>query len=143
MTTDFLRNELLSKERPFDQEDLAAPTRRTGCGLLFDVNNVFVSATNQQTDPLSYINAFPLAQVGEIHLGGHHEDQDETGAPLLIDSHGAMVVDPVWALYEHTIKRGGPKPTLIEWNTDVPDWPTLRAEAQRAAPILSAWVCCV
>ena len=117
---------------------LSEIARRTGCGLLFDVNNVFVSATNQQTDPLSYINAFPLAQVGEIHLGGHHEDQDETGAPLLIDSHGAMVVDPVWALYEHTIKRGGPKPTLIEWDTDVPDWPTLRAEAQRAAPILSA-----
>ena len=117
---------------------LSEIARRTGCGLLFDVNNVFVSATNQQSDPLSYINAFPLAQVGEIHLGGHHEDQDETGAPLLIDSHGAMVVDPVWALYEHTIKRGGPKPTLIEWDTDVPDWPTLRAEAQRAAPILSA-----
>ena len=117
---------------------LSEIARRTGCGLLFDVNNVFVSATNQQTDPLSYINAFPLAQVGEIHLGGHHADEDETGAPLLIDSHGAKVVDPVWALYEHTIQRGGPKPTLIEWDTDVPDWPVLRAEAQRAAPILSA-----
>ena len=128
----------------FDESDMAEVdflseiARRTGCGLLFDVNNVFVSATNQQTDPLSYINAFPLAQVGEIHLGGHHADEDETGAPLLIDSHGAKVVDPVWALYEHTIQRGGPKPTLIEWDTDVPDWPTLRAEAMRAAPILSA-----
>ena len=128
----------------FDESDMAEVdflseiARRTGCGLLFDVNNVFVSATNQQTDPLSYINAFPLAQVGEIHLGGHHADEDETGAPLLIDSHGAKVVDPVWALYEHTIQRGGPKPTLIEWDTDVPDWPVLRAEAQRAAPILSA-----
>lgn len=111
--------------------------KRTGCGLLFDVNNVFVSATNQQTDPISYINAFPLDQVGEIHLGGHDEDQDETGAPLLIDSHGRAVVDPVWALYEHTISLGGPKPTLIEWDTDVPDWPILRAEAERAAPILS------
>ncbi len=117
---------------------LAEIARRTGCGLLFDVNNVFVSATNQKTDPLSYIDAFPLAQVGEIHLGGHDEDMDETGATLLIDSHGREVVDPVWALYEHTIARGGPKPTLIEWDTDVPDWPVLAAEADRAAPILQA-----
>ncbi len=119
---------------------LAEIARRTGCGLLFDVNNVFVSATNQKTDPLSYIDAFPLAQVGEIHLGGHDEDMDETGAVLLIDSHGREVVDPVWALYEHTIARGGPKPTLIEWDTDVPDWPVLAAEADRAAPILQAAV---
>ena len=119
-------------------EFLAEIARRTGCGLLFDVNNVFVSATNQKTDPLSYINSFPLDRVGEIHLGGHDEDMDETGAPLLIDSHGREVVDPVWALYEHTIKIGGPKPTLIEWDTDVPDWPTLSAEADRAAPILTA-----
>lgn len=117
---------------------LAEIARRTGCGLLFDVNNVFVSATNQQTDPLGYIDAFPLAQVGEIHLGGHDEDMDEAGAPLLIDSHGKPVVDPVWALYEHTIARGGPKPTLIEWDNDVPDWPTLATEAMRAAPILQA-----
>ncbi len=119
---------------------LAEIARRTGCGLLFDVNNVFVSATNQKTDPLSYIDAFPLAQVGEIHLGGHDEDMDETGAVLLIDSHGREVVDPVWALFEHTIARGGPKPTLIEWDTDVPDWPVLAAEADRAAPILQAAV---
>lgn len=117
---------------------LAEIARRTGCGLLLDVNNVFVSATNQKTDPLSYINAFPLSQVGEIHLGGHDEDADETGAPLLIDSHGCEVVDPVWALFEHTITVGGPKPTLIEWDNDVPDWPVLVAEAVRAAPILTA-----
>ena len=116
---------------------LAEIARRTGCGLLFDVNNVFVSATNQKTDPLSYINSFPLDRVGEIHLGGHDEDEDETGAPLLIDSHGRAVVDPVWALYEHTIKIGGAKPTLIEWDTDVPEWPVLAAEADRAAPILA------
>lgn len=115
---------------------LAEIARRTGCGLLLDVNNVFVSATNQQTDTISYIDAFPMAAVGEIHLGGHDEDTDETGAPLLIDSHGKPVVDPVWALYEHTITRGGPKPTLIEWDNDVPDWATLSAEAMRAAPIL-------
>ncbi len=117
---------------------LAEIARRTGCGLLLDVNNVFVSATNQQTDATAYVDAFPLDLVGEIHLGGHDEDADETGAPLLIDSHAREVVDPVWALYEHTIRRGGPKPTLIEWDNDVPDWPTLRAEAARAAPILAA-----
>jgi len=110
---------------------------RTGCGLLLDVNNVFVSATNQQTDPLSYIDAFPLAHVGEIHLGGHDEDADDDGAPLLIDSHGAAVVDPVWSLFEHTMRRAGPKPVLIEWDTDVPAWPILAAEAERAQGIMA------
>ncbi len=110
---------------------------RTGCGLLFDVNNVFVSATNQQTDPLSYIDAFPLDKVGEIHLGGHDEDEDDHGARLLIDSHGKPVVDPVWALYDHTIARGGAKPTLIEWDTDVPEWRVLAAEAARANAALA------
>ncbi|MEM1361465.1 MAG: DUF692 domain-containing protein [Pseudomonadota bacterium] len=111
--------------------------RRTGCGLLLDVNNVFVSATNQQTDPISYLDAFPLDHVGELHLGGHDTDEDDMGAPLLIDSHGAAVVDPVWALYDHVIKAGGPRPSLIEWDTDVPPWPVLRAEADRAAKILT------
>ncbi|MDJ1008812.1 MAG: DUF692 domain-containing protein [Paracoccaceae bacterium] len=115
---------------------LSALTRRTGCGLLLDVNNVFVSATNQQTDATSYIDAFPLHTVGEIHLGGHSEDADDHGAPLLIDSHDAPVVDPVWALYAHTIARGGRKPTLIEWDSDLPDWPVLRAEAERAHGVL-------
>lgn len=119
-------------------EFLAEIARRTGCGLLLDVNNVFVSATNQQTDAASYIDAFPHDVVGEIHLGGHDEDADETGAPLLIDSHGRAVVDPVWALYAYTVAVGGPKPTLIEWDNDVPDWPVLAAEAARAAPILAA-----
>lgn len=109
---------------------------RTGCGLLLDVNNVFVSATNQQTDARSYIDAFPLEHVGEIHLGGHDEDEDEHGAPLLIDSHGREVVDPVWALYDYTLSRSGPRPTLIEWDTDVPEWPILAAEAGRAHALL-------
>ncbi|MEQ8366472.1 MAG: DUF692 domain-containing protein, partial [Roseicyclus sp.] len=90
---------------------LAELARRTGCGLLLDVNNVFVSATNQGYDARAYIDAFPLDAVGEIHLGGHDEDEDEHGHPLLIDSHGREVVDPVWALYAHTIHRGGPRPT--------------------------------
>ncbi|MEO0692283.1 MAG: DUF692 domain-containing protein [Pseudomonadota bacterium] len=120
-----------------ETEFLAEITRRTGCGLLLDVNNVFVSATNQQTDALSYLNAFPLDAVGELHLGGHDEDADETGAPLLIDSHDREVVDPVWALYAHVIARGGPRPTLIEWDSDLPEWPVLRAEAERASEVLT------
>lgn len=111
--------------------------RRTGCGLLLDVNNVFVSATNQQTDAKSYIDAFPLDAVGEIHLGGHSEDADDHGAPLLIDSHDAAVVDPVWALYAHTVARAGRRPTLIEWDSDLPPWPVLRAEAERAAAVMA------
>ena len=110
---------------------------RTGCGLLLDVNNVFVSATNLQTAPRDYIDAFPLDAVGEIHLGGHDEDEDETGAPLLIDSHGAPVVDPVWALLDYTLACSGPKPVLIEWDNDVPDWDVLAAEAMRADAALA------
>ncbi|MGL4235686.1 MNIO family bufferin maturase [Tabrizicola sp.] len=110
--------------------------RRTGCGLLLDVNNVYVSGTNQNYDPLAYLDAFPLHLVGEIHLGGHDEDRDDHGNRLLIDSHGAEVVDPVWALYAHVIGRAGPLPTLIEWDNDVPDWPSLAAEAGRAAAVL-------
>ncbi len=111
--------------------------RRTGCGLLLDVNNVFVSATNLKTSPQDYIDAFPLEAVGEIHLGGHDEDEDETGAPLLIDSHGREVVDPVWALLDYTLARSGPKPLLIEWDTDVPEWPVLNDEIVKADQALS------
>lgn len=110
--------------------------RRTGCGMLLDVNNVYVSATNQNYDALGYITAFPLDLVGEIHLGGHDADTDDHGAPLLIDSHGAPVVDPVWALYAQTLALAGPRPTLIEWDNDVPEWPVLAAEARRAAMLL-------
>ncbi|WP_417253587.1 DUF692 domain-containing protein [Celeribacter sp.] len=107
--------------------------QRTGCGLLLDVNNVFVSANNLRLDPHEYIDSFPHEAVGEIHLGGHDEDHDEDGAPLLIDSHGREVADPVWHLYTYTLATGGPKPTLIEWDTDVPEWDILAAEAGRAA----------
>jgi uncharacterized protein (UPF0276 family) len=112
-------------------------TKRTGCGLLLDVNNVFVSASNMQMDPIAYIDAFPMETIDEIHLGGHDEDEDDYGAPLLIDSHGREVADPVWALYAHTIAKSGPKPTLIEWDTDVPDWSVLADEAKRAAAHLT------
>lgn len=110
--------------------------RRTGCGLLLDVNNIYVSCTNRMTDPAGYLAQFPLDRVGEIHLGGHDEDTGDHGARLLIDSHGSEVVDPVWQLYAAAIDRGGPRPTLIEWDNDVPNWPVLAAEAARAARIL-------
>ncbi|MCP9481849.1 DUF692 domain-containing protein [Shimia sp. CNT1-13L.2] len=112
-------------------------SKRTGCGLLLDVNNVFVSATNLKYDPRDYIAAYPLEKVGEIHLGGHDEDEDDHGAPLLIDSHGKPVVDPVWALLDHTLEIAGPRPILIEWDNDVPDWPELESEAGRAAAALA------
>lgn len=117
-------------------EFLTEIARRTGCGLLLDVNNVFVSCTNRRTDPQDYIDSFPHRLVGEIHLGGHDEDSDDTGQPLLIDAHGSAVVDPVWQLYARTIAVGGAKPTLIEWDNDVPEWPVLAAEAALAARIL-------
>lgn len=110
--------------------------RRTGCGLLLDVNNVYVSGINQNYAPETYIDTFPLHLVGEVHLGGHDEDRDDQGRRLLIDSHGAEIVDPVWALYARVIAKAGARPTLIEWDNDVPDWPVLAAEAAHAATVM-------
>jgi uncharacterized protein (UPF0276 family) len=110
--------------------------RRTGCGLLLDVNNVFVSATNHRTDPRAYLAEFPLHAVGEIHLGGHDAEELPSG-PLLIDAHGSPVADPVWTLYAEVIARTGPLATLVEWDNDVPNFPVLMAEAARAATVLA------
>ncbi len=120
-----------------ETEFLRDLSNRTGCGLLLDVNNVFVSATNLGYAPQGYIDDFPIDKIGEIHLGGHDEDADETGAPLLIDSHGRAVVDPVWALLDYTLVRSGPKPLLIEWDNDVPEWAVLRGEAEKAERALT------
>ncbi len=119
-----------------ETEFLDEVAKRTGCGLLLDVNNVFVSATNLQIDPYAYIDAFPLTRVGEIHLGGHDEETDDHGAPLLIDSHGREVADPVWTLLDYTLERSGVRPILIEWDANIPEWPELAAEAERAANAL-------
>lgn len=119
-----------------ETEFLAQIAGRTGCGLLLDVNNVFVSCTNHRTDPLAYLADFPLHLVGEIHLGGHDEEDLPSG-PLLIDAHGRAVADPVWALYAEVLGRTGPLPSLIEWDNDVPDWPALMAEADRASALLA------
>ena len=117
---------------------LAELVRRTGCGLLLDVNNVFISATNLGYTPQSFLDAYPLAAVGEIHVGGHDTDEDDHGAPLLIDSHGCEAVEPVWDLLDYVLTATGPAPVLVEWDNDVPDWPALRAEAERAARAVSS-----
>ena len=115
---------------------LAEVVRRSGCGLLLDVNNVYVSATNHDYDAITYLSRFPLHLVKEIHLAGHASEQDSAGRPLLIDAHDRPVDDAVWALYRRVLDLCGPIPTLIEWDNDVPEWPVLAAEAARAARVL-------
>ncbi len=121
-----------------DIEFITEIARRTGCGLLLDVNNVFVSCRNHNMDPDAYVDAFPMAHVGEIHLAGHDERRDDTGAPLLIDAHGSPVINRVWKLYERAISRAGPVPTLIERDANVPPLADLLAEAARAERLLDA-----
>lgn len=119
-------------------EFLSEVVRRTGCGLLLDVNNVHVSATNQQYNPIAYLDAFPIQHVGEIHLAGYAPTKDDDGAPLLIDAHDRPVDPGVLRLYEHALARAGkPMPTLVEWDNDVPGWPTLHAEARRVEAVLA------
>jgi uncharacterized protein len=113
--------------------------RRTGCGLLLDINNVFVSATNHGYAALDYLASFPLDNVGEIHLAGHSEQSDDEGDRLLIDSHDGPVADAVWKLYELVISRSGAIPTLVEWDSNIPEWPILRSEAAAAQAILDRY----
>lgn len=120
-----------------EQEFISTVIARTGCGLLLDVNNVFVSCSNHGRDATAFLEALPLHAVGEIHLAGHSLDHDGV-AGLLIDSHGSAVADPVWSLYGSVIARIGPAPTLVEWDNDVPAYEVLRAEAVRAQAALSA-----
>lgn len=117
-------------------EFLATIVRRTGCGLLLDVNNVQVSCTNHHRSPFAYLDAFPVEAVGEIHLGGHGVDEDDSGGRLLIDSHDRYVDPEVWALYARLLRRTGPCATLIEWDNDVPPLAELMSEARRAEEIL-------
>lgn len=106
--------------------------RRTGCGLLLDVNNVYVSCVNHHRDPYATIDALPRAAVGEIHLAGYARECDAAGDPLLIDSHGAPVAEAVWQLYEHALQRVGPVATLLERDNDIPAFEVLHAEARLA-----------
>jgi uncharacterized protein (UPF0276 family) len=130
---------ILFADSTIDEVDfMAAIAERTGCGLLLDVNNVMVSAVNHRLDSVTYIDRFPVHLVGEIHLAGYDETTDSAGDRLLIDAHGTAVKNDVLALYQHTLSRSGPLPTLIEWDNDVPDFATLHAEAVRADAMLVA-----
>ncbi len=115
---------------------IAEIAKRTGCGLLLDVNNVHVASTNHEWDSFAYIDRFPMAHVREIHLAGCARESDEKGRALLIDTHDRPVDTIVWDLYAHAMSRLGPVPTLIEWDAHVPDWVTLEAEAGRADGIM-------
>jgi uncharacterized protein (UPF0276 family) len=119
-----------------ETEFIRSVARRTGCGLLLDVNNVFVSAANHGFSAREYLGDFPLSEVGEIHLAGHSEQTDDEGGRLVIDSHDGPVADAVWKLYEIVIAKAGPLPTLIEWDSNIPEWPVLEAEAAAAQAIL-------
>ncbi|NIF89996.1 DUF692 domain-containing protein [Burkholderia sp. Cy-637] len=118
-----------------ETEFIREVARRSGCGLLLDLNNVFVSATNHGGSAEAYLAEFPIERVGEIHLAGHTEQRDDEGEALLIDSHDRPIADAVWQLYADLIARTGPIPTLIEWDSALPDWPTLRAQALEARRI--------
>lgn len=125
------------KESTWDEPDFIREiARRSGCGLLLDVNNVHVSCTNQQWDAHAYISDFPLGHVQQIHLAGHARQADEKGRPLLIDSHDQRVDELVWNLFRQVIKRIGPVPTLIEWDSNIPAWPDLQAEAVMAEVLM-------
>ena len=117
-------------------EFLANVAQRTGCGILCDVNNIYVSACNHGWDASAYIAALPLAAVGEIHLAGHAVKKLDGGRTLRIDDHGSRVAPEVWALYAEALARFGPVPTLIEWDTGVPPLEVLLEEAARAAAVL-------
>jgi len=119
-----------------EAEFLGELVRRTGCGLLCDVNNVYVSAWNVGLDAEAYLAALPAGAVGEIHLAGHAVN-DADGVNLLIDDHGSPVSPAVWKLYRQALERFGPVPTLIEWDTDIPALDVLLAEAHKADGIFT------
>jgi uncharacterized protein len=111
---------------------------RTGCGLLLDVNNVYVSATNHGLDPYHYLDHIRADAVAQYHLAGHTTEADEDGYPLLIDTHNRHVDDAVWSLYAYAIHCFGMHPTLIEWDDDIPEWPALLSEAELADAVATA-----
>ncbi len=117
---------------------LAEISRRTGCLLLLDLNNVFVSACNQGYNAVEYLSQFPLDRVAEVHLAGHTVETSEAGHSVLIDSHDCAVCDAVWGLYCDTLNRTGPLPTLIEWDANIPEWQMLVQQAERANRYLAS-----
>ena len=117
-------------------EFITAVAQRTGCGILCDVNNIYVSACNHGFDPRRYLKALPPEHIGEIHLAGHKLRHFDDGRTIRIDDHGSRVCDEVWALYGDAIARFGRVPTLIEWDTHVPPLAVLVDEASKAHRIL-------
>jgi uncharacterized protein (UPF0276 family) len=117
-------------------EFMAAVAARTGCGILCDVNNIYVSAKNHGWDAFAYVAKLPPATIGEIHLAGHAVRQLADGRTLRIDDHGSAVIPQVWVLYQEALARFGPVPTLIEWDNNIPPLETLLAEARRAAAFI-------
>lgn len=118
-------------------EFLACTVARTGCGLLCDVNNIYVSACNHGWDASTYLHGLPAAAIGEIHLAGHALRTLADGTRLRIDDHGSRVPPAVWDLYAQALARFGPVPTLIEWDTDLPALEVLLAEASKADALLA------
>ena len=119
-------------------EFITALCNAAGCGLLFDINNVEVSSVNLGFSATDYIDRVNPSLVGEIHLAGHAREDHDSG-PLLIDDHGSMVTDITWSLYDRFIKRAGAKPTLIEWDTDIPPYEVLMAEVAKAEHIINVY----
>ncbi len=119
-------------------EFLRAVVERTGCGLLLDVNNVYVSSVNHGFDAAAYIDGFPIEHVGEYHLAGFAEDRDSDGARLLIDAHGCAVSEAVWRLYRRALGRACDAPTLIEWDNDVPEFRVVLGEVERTRGVIAS-----
>ena len=119
-----------------EPEFLNTLAQRTGCGLLLDINNAYVTSINFARDPIAYLAAFPWQHVREIHLAGHATESDALGRPLLIDAHDGPVCDAVWALYRRMVRQMGAVPTLIEWDQEMPVWDALLGEALSADRIL-------
>src|SRR5262249_27419595 len=119
-------------------EFMAAVAARTGCGILCDINNIYVSAKNHGWDASIYIADLPSLAIGEIHLAGHSIRELPDGNSLRIDDHGSRVIDDVWSLFANALRHFGPVPTLIEWDTDVPPLDVLVDEARQADALILA-----
>ena len=118
-----------------EPEFLAELTRRTGCGLLLDANNIVVTAHNLRLDPGAWLDGLPTSAIGQYHLAGHAVN-DADGETILIDDHGSRVAEGVWSLFGEIVRRHGPRPTLVEWDTDLPALDVLLDEARRAGQML-------
>jgi hypothetical protein len=118
-----------------EAEFMTEVARRTGCGILCDVNNIHVSAWNFGFNPIAYLDTLPIETIGEIHLAGHHAAED---VDILIDDHGSRVAEPVWTLYAAALRRFGPVPTLIEWDANLPALGVLLDEARHAQELVHA-----